>query len=294
MRWIVKAPGSCGELIQGTLDDVPFLITCPINIYTTVYTGRTGKAFTGFDNKARLAHLKTLEYLKHKAAAYSMRLECLLPYGKGMASSSADIAAVCQATALSLGKMLSDDEIARIAISIEPTDGIFYDGIVVFNHIEGVCLKRLGEPPKMRFLILDGGGEIDTIHFNSRADLKSCNQAKEPQIKIAYEMALQAIAEQDCRLLGRACSLSAAANQNILYKRALPKIEQLAEKCGACGINTAHSGTVIGMMFEYDDIDKIAYAIERIKKETADIQIIGEAELISGGLKIEEAAQDEK
>ena len=25
----VKIPGSCGELVQGMIDDIPFLVTCP-------------------------------------------------------------------------------------------------------------------------------------------------------------------------------------------------------------------------------------------------------------------------
>lgn len=42
-----------------------------------------------------------------------------------MASSSADIASICQLTALSCKRILSQDEISKIATSIEPTDGIF-------------------------------------------------------------------------------------------------------------------------------------------------------------------------
>lgn len=30
----VKIPGSCGELVQGMIDDIPFLVTCPISMYT--------------------------------------------------------------------------------------------------------------------------------------------------------------------------------------------------------------------------------------------------------------------
>jgi len=32
----VKVPGSCGELLQGTKNGKPFLLTCPINQYSTV------------------------------------------------------------------------------------------------------------------------------------------------------------------------------------------------------------------------------------------------------------------
>ncbi|PUU86393.1 MAG: GHMP kinase, partial [Halanaerobium sp.] len=33
---ILRVPGSCGELLQGSIDDQNFLISCPINLYTEV------------------------------------------------------------------------------------------------------------------------------------------------------------------------------------------------------------------------------------------------------------------
>ena len=93
----VKIPGSCGELVQGMIDDIPFLVTCPISMYTKA---SITKYFSYLPYKARLARNKTLDYLGTKSyAKFCLTTELLT--GKGMASSSADIASICQLTALS-------------------------------------------------------------------------------------------------------------------------------------------------------------------------------------------------
>ena len=115
----VKIPGSCGELVQGMIDDIPFLVTCPISMYT----------------KASIT--KYFSYLPYKA------------------SSSADIASICQLTALSCKRILSQDEISKIATSIEPTDGIFCKGIVRYNHLNGQVLEHLGLAPKIKILMFE-------------------------------------------------------------------------------------------------------------------------------------------
>lgn len=92
--------------------------------YFNVYQGEYNKIFSYLPYKARLARNKTLDYLGTKSyAKFCLTTELLT--GKGMASSSADIASICQLTALSCKRILSQDEISKIATSIEPTDGIF-------------------------------------------------------------------------------------------------------------------------------------------------------------------------
>ena len=95
MRIEVKVPGSCGELVQGTAAGVPFLVTCPVNLYTRLILASGERRLAGFGSKAQMALERTLDYLGVKAFPFDMTLQSQLPCGKGMASSSADIAAVC-------------------------------------------------------------------------------------------------------------------------------------------------------------------------------------------------------
>lgn len=294
MEWLIKAPGSCGELIQGTINNVPFLITCPINMYTTVYTSKNSNCLTGLGEKAQLARRRTLEFLQTDNINCGMTLKCELPSGKGMASSSADIAAVCQLTALAAsGRCLTTEEIAALAAAIEPTDGIFYDGIVMFNHITGECLQKLGQPPPLNIAVFDVGGEVDTINFNRRTDLAALNQQKEPQIVQACQLLLAGIKEQRPDLIGRAATISAVANQMILAKRQLPLLKKIARQSGALGINTAHSGTVVGFLFAVNDIDRCDYSIKQVLEQCGNVKFIGQASLIGGGLIIEEVKHAE-
>ena len=124
----IKVPGSCGELVQGTKNGVPFLVTCPINLFTTITVSKGAGRRQGFGVKSHTALQRILHYLGETDFPYDMILTSELPIGKGMASSSADIAAVCFAVAVTLERSLTAAEVSRIAAGIEPTDGVFFSG----------------------------------------------------------------------------------------------------------------------------------------------------------------------
>jgi len=279
----VKVPGSCGELIQGTLDGEPFLVTCPIDSYTkvTVQEGKTRPQ--GLGAKSQQALQKVMELFQIKEYPYAMRLESELLPGKGMASSSADIAAVCFAAAASLGETLSAEKVAEIAAAIEPTDGIFFEGIVSLNQMTGCCRESFGTLPKISIAVFDLGGTVDTLHFHARQDLARLNRKNEPAIKKA--VALLASREVNC--LGQAATISALANQSILYKAALPKIIAAAANTGAIGVNVAHSGTVLGILFAPDfPQEKIAGAVGLLRRAFPRLIYMKTARLIAGGCLI--------
>jgi len=220
---------------------------------------------------------------------FSVSTRSDLPQGKGMASSSADISAACQATALSMGKMLSSDEIADLALSIEPTDGIFYPGIVLFDHVRGTVRKSLGDVPPMSIVVFDIGGQVDTQEFNSRQDLSALNKAKEPQIRQAVELVTRGLAEGDCTLIGQGATLSAMANQRILFKPCLPTVIDVALEFGAVGVNVAHSGTVIGCLFAGEPAEPMEECVAAVRLACPGIEYIRTVRLISGGLTVLEA-----
>lgn len=283
----VKSPGSGGELIQGTLSGTPFLVTCPIDLYAEA--ALSVQQNLGNHTKARLAQARTLAYLGYETAPCGILLHSALPQGKGLASSSADIAAVCQLTALSLGHELMSEEIAAIAVKIEPTDGVFCPGIVQFNHLNGMILKTWPHPPNLSLLLYDCGGAVDTLRFNRRGDLRQLNDAKEPDIREAIALLEQGFAKQDPLLIGAAATRSAFANQKILYKKQLANLHDIAMRCGAVGVNIAHSGTVIGMIFAGGQTREKLRAKEMMRQEYPEMLLLHDANLISGGLRIEKS-----
>jgi len=289
MTATVRAPGSCGELVQGTLDGENFLITCPVDLYTevTVAPGAPGRSNAG--DKTVAAVRLTWERLGVAPGPFTLTVRSDLPRGKGMASSSADISAACQAAAVAVGRRLAADEIADIALAIEPTDGIFYPGIAMFDHVRGRIRRLLGDPPPMSVLIFDAGGCVDTIEFNCRADLAVLNAAKESEVRRAADLIALGLARRDCALIGQAATISALANQTILAKPTLPLAIDIAGRHGAVGVNTAHSGTVVGLLFPGQPAPAALAACRRdIACACPDLRFLRLARLIPGGLSITE------
>lgn len=280
---IAKAPGSCGELVQGTLNGESFHISCPINLYSQVRTvlNDRGKIIGPPDKwKTREAIKKTLKFLGKGNLGANFEINSKIPLGKGMASSTADIGAASLATAQALTakslinpprckiwrlcfkpwrlgakhKEISLQEIAKIALSIEPTDGTLFEGITIFDHRNGALFKILGKAPDMEILVIDLGGRIDTLQFNRR-DLTKINRGREGEVKEALKLVEEGIKEKNPRLIAKGAVISAFSNQRILYKPTLDRIWKISQEAGALGINVAHSGTVVGVLAEPDRVN---------------------------------------
>lgn len=261
MNCKIKVPGSCGEFIQGFFYDEPILITCPIKKFSAVEISDDFFCVEGLAEKSISMLEKVLKFLKVKKS-FGIKLTSELPQGKGMASSSADLAAVAKAVAIFFGRELSAEKISLLATKIEPTDGIFFDGIVAMNPITGKFIKKINVSEKFLIAIFDYGGEVDTVKFNRRSNF----QIPELGETLNFELVEK----------------SATANQEILYKPQLNEITKFAKSLEAVTVNVAHSGTVIGIFFNANDkfIDK---KISEIAKKFDCIKFMTKTELIDGG-----------
>ena len=233
MKVAVKMCGTCGELAQGFFRGEPILITCPIEKFSTAIVSDEFTGIEGLGSKSRAMLEKILRLLGVNKFPFGVRLTSELPRGKGMASSSADLTAVAQAVALSLGKKFSPAELGKLCASIEPTDGIFYDGVVAMNPLTGQLVKKIRAQEKFLIAVFDYGGAVDTLTFNRRSDFEF--RALPDTIDFALT------------------KKSALANQMILPKRGLIELMNFAKELGAVGVNVAHSGTVAGIFFHADD-----------------------------------------
>ena len=245
------APGTCGELAQGMLDGVICLATCPIDMYSTaaveLWPGEGLVTAPDDSPKAARAVQATLEYLDATGLDARLALESNLPRGKGMASSTADVSAAIAATASATGRKLTPVEVAGVALSVEPSDGIMFPGIVVFDHRNGSICRPLGQPPPMGVVVLDFGGEVDTLEFNS-VERDNALRRQEPRMTEAVSLIEAGIRRCDPSLIGRGATISSVANQEISYNPHLDSALELLMELGAYGVNIAHSGTVIGLL----------------------------------------------
>ena len=259
---IVKVPGSCGELVQGFYKGEPLLVTCPIEKFSAVEVGGDFFCVEGLGEKSLLMLEKVLKCLQVEKS-FGIKLTTELPHGKGMASSSADLAAVAYAVAKFFGREFTAEEISKLAAEIEPTDGIFFDGVVAMNPVTGKFLKNIRVSGNFFIAIFDCGGEIDTVKFARRSDFQI------PQLDDILDFEL---AEK-----------SALANQKILPKPHLEEIIKFAKELGAATVNVAHSGTVIGIFFHAADkyIDK---KILEITRRFDCVKFLTKTKLIDGGI----------
>ena len=284
---IASAPGSCGELAQGMLSNRRLMVTCPIDIYATAEVDlRDGDSIVCGPPeapKAIRAVEKTLKRLGRWDVHAHLRLESSMPRLKGMASSTADIVASIAATAAALETDLPVDEQVDIALSIEPSDGLMLPGIALFDYREGRVARALGEPPDMRVLVLEFSGGVDTEAFNA-VDHTPVLRAQSILFAESVNLIAEGLATGDVGRIGRGATMSSVAHQSVLPKPQLPSVLQLAKDAGAAGVNVAHSGTVIGLLFD-GDTERIAWACERARSRLKGLTATHAHRLIGGGVR---------
>lgn len=291
------APGSCGELVQGSVDGVDFLVTCPVDLYScaevlVMNSTEPGLRCSSYHEGLALALDKTLRALRlglrrlgvQEEVYVDVKISSRIPRGKGMASSTADISAALGGLYAALDQQPIPWEIAEIALQIEPTDGIMFQGVVQFDHRSGSILRFLGMPPAIEIIVVDPGGEVDTVAFNSNPDLPRLNRRKEPQVKEALALVEEGLRSGDARAIGEGCTISTIAHQEILPKPCLDEVLCVARHVGALGVNCAHSGTVLGVLIDpaHTDVDA---AVSLLRKKLPQVHL-KRVRLVGGGVRV--------
>lgn len=259
--------GACGELAQGFLDDGrPFHVTCPIDRYSEVelrLTPAARTAFVGFGDaheRMRMACERLLAAWGCAPFEVALTHRSGLDVAKGMASSTADIAAAAHALGDALGRPIDDAAIARLAGSIERSDGVMYDGLNVVDHVTGDRISKLSWCPRFAILM----GIPPATYATSSACLHEERRSK-PDTASLLRLLEIACAERDAGLFAQACTRSAELNEryrpNPLFHRLEPHLAEL----GAAGACVAHTGTVAGLLFSGTDARRRALAaVDRV------------------------------
>ena len=232
---------------------------------------------------------RTLAHIGQDSLPYGIRLDSAIPQGKGMASSSADIAAVSYAVARALGRELTGREIMDIAIAIEPSDGIALTGLSHVSHTTGELFGQYFNVPLLAVSIFDVGGTVDTIaYYQSKGNSGNQDEAYR-QLLDTVDQAFRTDGYRQEMLLGQAATASARLNQMHLEKPRLEEFITAAQGKGALGVLVAHSGTVVGALWTSDTC---AAAIEMRTQEMStefrgSYTYMQTVRLISGGVVCE-------
>ena len=286
-------PASCGELLQGVVGTSEKLISYPIDLYATVMIEESKKPVrTANRKKAVEAMYKTLEYFGMSRSigdTLSVEVASHIPIAKGMASSTADIAASIVATTSLLGKEIDNDTLGKVCVSIEPTDSTIFPTFTLFDHLKGIRIQSYDWVPKLNVLVLESEKILDTQDFRKN-DYTKERLENQNKVEKAYQIFRESCSIKDITGLGEAAILSALTNQNILPKDKLEEIIDTVLKLGCCGVNVAHSGTVIGILYDKEVVD-----LETVNRKLSEKRVFDSYQhsfvtrIVEGGVKIIES-----
>lgn len=247
-------PATCGELVQGTLDGIPCLVSCPISVFSVARVCLTNG--TGWDvpcdrPKALAALQAGARYLGH-SGGLRVHLDSTLPPGRGYGTSTADLAAVLYALGHGCGRSLQPAEVARLVVAIEPSDSTMLPGLALLAHRDACFHELLGDAPPLWVLVIDPGGQVDTVAFN-QLDHRPALRRLASAHREAFDLLRTSLRQRDWRGLGEAATRSARLHQGILPNAWLDDVCHLSTAVGGLGVCRAHSGTLLGILLDSDE-----------------------------------------
>jgi uncharacterized protein involved in propanediol utilization len=267
-----EAIGHHGELVQGLFEDEHArfrraLVSLPCRRLKSKASfrandgERVGVMPTSREKARRAAEL-TLETHGRPGTGGNLMIDSNIPVGRGMGSSTADVVASILAVLDWLGIEAACDNVMQIAVRAETAcdSTLFHQQAVLFAHRDGIVMESFRKPlPPIDFISIDTTPDtsVDTLEFQpARYD-----QPEIETFRPIRGLLRTAIKNADVKLLGRAATASARINERFLPKPRLKEIETIGARFGAIGIQVAHSGTVVGLMFNRSD-DKTSENIE--------------------------------
>lgn len=280
----VALPATCGELFQGTLDRVRCLVSCPIDRYSVAEVSvwlEPGWQFPPDTPKAIAALRAGLAYLQRLGLGGCLQLTSDLPRGRGYGSSTADVGATLYALGQAVSQPLTASEVAQLAVGVEPSDSTPFSGLALFDHRGGSFYEDLGPAPPLSVIVLDPGGEVDTLAFN-QCNHRTALKRLASQHQRAFTLLQEGLERGDWEAIGEAATLSARAHQAILPDPLLERALALAQDLGALGVCRAHSGTLLGLLVDPVEVD-VPAAVDFLVRHLPDTVTVAGQRVVDGG-----------
>lgn len=262
-----RCPASCGELIQGWLSGSEKLISCPVDWFSTVSVSEDSPnpaSERPMMRRALRLALQTAGLPVTLENQLRIDYESTIPVAKGMASSTADIAATATATLRHFGQDISEHELLRLCVSLEPTDSTVCSHLALLDHRSGTIAARFPAVTQLDILILESHQRLETAAYHRLSRQEALLQSA-PVLEKALHTLDAGIRQGMAKRIGEAVTLSALESQRILKKPGLSALLDLVEQHGLHGLNVAHSGSVVGLFFDHSrhDIEKTMAAIRQ-------------------------------
>ncbi|MGP3924203.1 GHMP family kinase ATP-binding protein [Streptomyces sp. 8N616] len=251
---VSAAFGTFGELLQGVLpeEDGDFLVTLPVARWTMAKFQadpgtRTLEVWPPQKKKALHLMSMIMDEVREPTGGL-LTIDSMLPEGKGLASSSADLVATARAVGNALDERMPPQRIESYLARIEPTDGVLYPSIVAFHHRSVRLRSRLGSLPSMAVVSVDEGGAVDTVDFNRIPKPFTADDKRE--YARLLERLTDAVARRDLAAVGEIATRSAVMNQVLRHKQLLEPMIGICADVGGLGVVVGHSGTTLGILLD--------------------------------------------
>lgn len=170
-----------------------------------------------------------------------------LEVARGMASSTADIVAILRCAANYFQKPLSVDDIVLTLAQIERSDSVFLDHPAMFSSSKHQVICEFNKMSPLYALYMH---ETDTVETDGTQQLLvDFYQQNQRYYQDLYHQARLALADTNAKGICRVSTKSAELSQEILPKQHFHQLYQAMPRFNADGIITAHTGSVVGLLF---------------------------------------------
>ncbi len=199
---------------------------------------------------ARAARL-TLDFIGEKQVGGVLTVDCPVPAGLGLGSSTSDVVAAIRAVCDAHGTPIDSGQIARLAVEAEGAiDPIMFEEGVLFAPRRGRVLERwAGGFPEFLVVSVDtdpGGGGVDTLSM----PVPRYSAAELDHFDELISRARTAFRARDAQAMAAVATRSAELNQRLLPMRGFGHLLALTRQPGCLGLQISHSGTVAGLLFD--------------------------------------------
>jgi uncharacterized protein involved in propanediol utilization len=268
-----------GELLQGMFvgphgGPMRGLVTLPCELYSSEAVfrpaTRPGVAVApDWKWKARHAAELTVEYLGATGVGGELHMVSSIPIGWGMGSSTSDVIAAIRATADGVGVTLHTEDVAKLAVAAETaSDSIMFgDRALLFAQRDALVIEDFGAHfPAFEVIGFSTGAGVDTLKFApAQYDDRDIERFEELRGLLRHGFAVG-----DPAAVGYVATASARINQRFLPKPEFDRLLSLVDAVGAVGIQVAHSGSVVGVLFDAD-ADEVDARVDKARAALAEL-----------------------
>lgn len=252
-----------GEILQGRFDDDGRLthgtvtLPYPRKSSTARFRPHAEEALVVVPHWRRKARRAAAESLRSLgvAAGGVLEVSTTIETGRGCGSSTADVVASIRAVADSFDTTLSAARTAQLAVRAEgASDAIMFDDrVVLFASRDGHVIEDMVVGvPRLEVLAVDlDVSGVDTLEVPppvySRLELSTFGALR--------GLLRRALIDRSSTLIARVASVSAQLNQRHLPNPLYDLMVDMQRRVGAIGVQVAHTGTVMSLLFDPADPD---------------------------------------